>query len=321
MSQALLHPLLPAYGLAPDAPMRLLNLSENETWQAGEGEETLVLRLHRTGYHTRDEIASELAWLQALNAQTELRCVRPRADRDGRLIQEVAGRHIVGFDFIAGKEPAPHEDLRPWFGELGAITARLHEHAAQWQRPAGFSRKSWTVETILGPRPHWGDWHQAEGLDPQGEAVLARLSDDLAMRLHAYGTDAHRFGLIHADLRLANLLIDEGAIWSIDFDDCGFGWRMYDFAAAVSFIETDPRLPDLAALWLEGYRRSGTAGTGDEAILPVMVMLRRILLTAWLGTRKGTDTANAFGGPAFTSGTVELAERFLVAGPTGFWST
>ena len=40
----------------------------------------------------------------------------------------------------------------------------------------------------------------------------------------------------------------------IDFDDCGFGWYMYDLAAAVSFIEHDPRVPELIDAWARGYR-------------------------------------------------------------------
>jgi Ser/Thr protein kinase RdoA (MazF antagonist) len=55
------------------------------------------------------------------------------------------------------------------------------------------------------------------------------------------------FGLIHADLRLANLMVDDQGLTAIDFDDCGFGWWVYDLASALSFIETDPRLPELIA--------------------------------------------------------------------------
>ena len=57
-----------------------------------------------------------------------------------------------------------------------------------------------------------------------------------------------------ADLRLANLLIDGEAVKVIDFDDCGFGWHMYDAATPVSFYEHEPQVPRLLEAWLKGYR-------------------------------------------------------------------
>jgi Ser/Thr protein kinase RdoA (MazF antagonist) len=318
MSDAL-RALLPSYGLAANASLRILNQSENTTWIAGAEPTQIILRQHREGYHTRSEIASELDWLAALQATPGLRCPRPLPSREGTLIHRIDNRYTVAFALIAGREPVPGDDLRPWYANLGQTTAQLHDHARCWPRSAGFTRKRWDCDTILGPDPHWGDWRKAPGLTPDASAVLERLSADLCLRLTAYGTGPEVFGLIHADLRLANLLIDGDGLWVIDFDDCGFGWRMYDFAAAVSFIETDARIPELADLWCEGYRQAGTLTKTDEAILPVLVMLRRILLTAWIGTRADSDTAQALGRAEYTAGTADLAERFLVRGPAAFW--
>lgn len=315
MQAEALRALLPAYGLPADAPLALINRSENSTWRAGG----VIFRVHRQGYHSAAEIAAELAWLGALQAEPGLRCVRPLPDRDGRLIQSLHGRHIVAFAAIEGRELTPGEDLSARFADLGRICARLHAHARHWPQPPGFRRKRWDIPAILGPTPHWGDWRAAPGLDGAGAALLERLARALTRALRRYGTGPARFGLIHADLRLANLLADEAGLWIIDFDDCGFGWWMYDFAAATSFMETDPRLPELAARWCEGYRGAGALGREDVAILPVMVLLRRLLLTAWIGSRAESDTARELGGLRFTAGTLALAERFLQGGASGFW--
>lgn len=319
MSEAGLRALLPDYGLPEDAPLACINLSENAIWRAGEGEGAIILRVHRAGYHDRSEIASELQWLRALQSENTLRCVRPRAARNGEWIRQAGGRYVAAFEPIDGREPKVADDLAGWFAALGAITARLHDHARQWDFPDGFVRKRWDAATILGPCAHWGDWHTAPGLSREGRVVLERVSTDLAARLEDYGTDADTFGLVHADLRLSNLLIDPEGLWAIDFDDCGFSWWMFDFAAAVSFIETDPRMPDLANRWAVGYREVNELSARDEAMLPVFVMLRRMQLTAWLGTRADSDTADEFGGPDFTAGTVRLGVAFLERGPADLW--
>jgi len=304
---------LPAYGLAGDTPLTLLNRSENETWAAGG----LILRLHRQGYHTRPEIASELAWLTALQDLPGLQTTRPIPGAQG-LVTEIDGRYLVAFAPLPGQELRPGDDLARWFAPLGEITARLHLHSRSWTAPEGFTRKRWDVETILGPQPHWGHWRQASGLDPTGEALLARATGVLADRLTAYGTGAEVFGLIHADLRLANLMVDGDRLTAIDFDDCGFGWWAYDLAAALSFIETDPRLPELIAAWVEGYTRVAPLRPEDRAMIPALIFLRRVLLTAWLSTRADSDTAQALGGPAYTRGTLDLAERYLTDGLAAF---
>lgn len=304
---------LPVYGLPQDTSLTLLNRSENETWRAGD----LILRLHRQGYHTRPEIASELAWLTALQDLPGLHTTRPIPGTQG-LVTELDGRFLVAFAPIPGQELHPGDDLARWFAPLGEITARLHLQSRQWTPPKGFTRKRWDVETILGPQPHWGHWRQAQGLDAAGEALLARATNALANKLHAYGGGPEVFGLIHADLRLANLMVDDDRLTAIDFDDCGFGWWAYDLASALSFIETDPRLPDLIAAWVSGYTRIAPLRTEDRAMIPSLIFLRRVLLTAWLSTRADSDTAQDLGGPAYTKGTLDLADRYLTDGLAAF---
>ena len=131
-------------------------------------------------------------------------------------------------------------------------------------------------------------------------------------RLSSYGTGADRFGLVHADLRLANLLVEGDLVTVIDFDDCGYSWFMYDFGTAVSFIEHDPRLPQWQAAWLRGYRSVTELSAEHEAMLATFVMLRRLLLVAWMGSHAHSRECQDLG-PGYTAGTVELARRYVAS--------
>ena len=98
----------------------------------------------------------------------------------------------------------------------------------------------------------------------------------------------------------------------IDFDDCGFGWYMYDAATPVSFYEHEPQVPDLIESWKTGYRRVIELPKADEDEIPTFVMLRRLLLVAWIGSHSETDLAKSMGLP-YTEGTmdcVRLSEKF-----------
>ena len=131
-------------------------------------------------------------------------------------------------------------------------------------------------------------------------------------RLRRFGTGPERFGLIHADMRLANLLVNGPDIQLIDFDDCGFGWDLFDLGAALSFIEHDPRVPALCAAWVRGYRGELTLPAADAAEIPTFVLLRRLQLVAWVGSHAFADAARELGAD-FTHGACELAERYLAA--------
>ncbi|MDF2233775.1 phosphotransferase [Albimonas sp. CAU 1670] len=310
--------LAPRWGLSPATRARLLNISENATFRLDDPEAPapVVVRVHRPAYHTPAEIASEIAWTEALREAEVVAtpALLPVAGggKVATFAHEGETRHAVAFEWMEGEEPEAGEGLVPGFRDLGAISARLHAHVQDWTPPPGFVRKSWTWETTIGPVMHWGDWRAAEGLDAEGRAILERASQRLRKRLADYGQGADRFGLIHADLRLANLLEKDGRLGVIDFDDCGFGWFAYDFAAAISFLETEPYISDLAAAWLEGYADVAPLPPEAAEILPDMILLRRMLLTAWIASHAETPTAQELAAQGFSAGTVELAERRLV---------
>ncbi|MBK1635396.1 Ser/Thr protein kinase RdoA (MazF antagonist) [Rhodovulum adriaticum] len=312
--------LLTQWKLAPETEVRLLSLSENATFRADDPgrDSPVILRVHRPNYHSESEIASELAWIAALRQDGAVETPAPLPMADGNLIARFEDdgqiRHVVAFDFMPGQEPDPEGDLAAGFETLGAISARLHAHTRTWTPPAGFTRKTWNHDTAFGADPLWGDWRAALGLTADGRKTLERLSDALRDRLAAYGAGPDRFGLVHADLRLANLLVDGDRLGVIDFDDCGFSWFIYDFAAAISFLETNPIVPDLQEAWVRGYRSVAALSDEHVEMIPTFIMFRRLLLTAWIASHRETETAREAGLEAYTQGTLDLAEAYLNGG-------
>jgi Ser/Thr protein kinase RdoA (MazF antagonist) len=219
-------------------------------------------------------------------------------------------RHVVLFEWESGAEPSEKDHLADKFGILGEVTARMHRHSESWSRPAGFERHSWDFDTSLGERPHWGRWQDGMGLDPEKERLFERTVALIGRRLAVFGQTPERFGLIHCDMRLANLLIDGDTVKVLDFDDCGFSWHLYDAATAVSFFEHEPHVPALMNAWVEGYRRVLDLPATDEAEIPTFVMLRRMILVAWIGSHSETDLAQSMG-VAYTASTCGLCESYL----------
>ncbi len=304
--------------LSPQTAISLLNLSENATFALSDpvtGRD-LVLRVHRVGYSSAEEIRSELKWITALRRDGVIETASPVSGRDGELVQRLESpsgrpaRYAVAFERLPGQEPDAGSGAVQWFERLGELTARLHVHARSWVPPAGFRRKRWDLDAMVGPNGYWGPWRAAIGLRPAGVEVLEQTLPFIKQRVERFGCGPERFGLVHADLRPANLLVHGDRLRIIDFDDCGFSWFVYDFAAAVSFIEHEPLLPDLLQAWCTGYRRTAPLSAEEAAEIPTFVVLRRILLTAWLASHAEVPFARRFGA-AYTEGTVTLARDLM----------
>ena len=304
------------YSLPDGATPTLINISENATYRIDDPAtgHRWALRIHREGYHSPKAIASELAWLAALEEQGAARVPTALPGDDDELIQTIGvdglqtPRNVVLFSWENGSEPANNDAAG--FEKLGETAAKMHTHVKSWLSPPWFERHTWDFETSLGRTPHWGRWQDGMGMTPEIEAVLAKTVAVIEERLERFGKGPEVFGLVHGDMRLANLLIDDSTVKVIDFDDCGFSWFLYDCATTVSFFEDAPEVPDLIAAWVRGYRRFGKLSAEEETEIETFIMLRRILLVAWIGSHSETDLAKSMG-VSYTQGTVPLCERYL----------
>ncbi|WP_203227996.1 phosphotransferase enzyme family protein [Roseovarius dicentrarchi] len=305
------------WDIPPGARAHLINVAENATYLVEDGSGyRAILRIHREQYHTRRAIECELAWIAALKQARAVVTPDSYVGKNGQVIQEGridgldAPRFMVLFQYIEGTHPDEAGDLERPFEELGEIAALTHEHSKSWQRPADFQRLVWNTDTVFGPAPTWGNWRDAPNVTQDIAAVLDAVEARVCARLKAFGNVPDRYGLIHADMRLANLLTGPQGTRLIDFDDCGFGWFLYDFAAGISFMEDDPRVPALKAAWVRGYNKV-RALSGDElAEMDTFILLRRMALLAWIGSHIEAPEPQAMA-PDFARVTARLGAEWL----------
>jgi len=306
---------LPAYGFDPATELTLLNVSENGTFRIDEPNgRRSVMRVHRSGYHSKEAIRSELDWITALRQAgvVPTPAYLPAPNGEAIVTSRLGNgdeRYVVRFAWVDGVEPT-EDRLAQDFVQLGEITARLHDHARSWSRPESFTRFTWDFDTALGPSGHWGRWQDGMAVGPEEEEVLGRCAQRVGDRLHRWGKGQDRFGLVHADMRLANLLVMGDQVTVIDFDDCGLSWYLYDLGSSLSFIEHEPYVPDLVEAWVTGYQRVAPLSAADVQELATFIMLRRLLLVAWIGSHSMTETAQAMG-PQYTVDSCRLAEEYL----------
>jgi Ser/Thr protein kinase RdoA (MazF antagonist) len=304
--------VLGLYELPRDSRVHLVGLSENEIYRVdAPSGRRWALRVQRPGYQSKQSLVSEIDWLVALRRDGVVATPVPVAGCNGEWIQSAGeSRNVVLFEWEDGRPPQIQMDLRQCFRTLGAITAQMHKHSRTWQRPEGFERFTWDFEAALGEESRWGRWRDGLGMSPSRLDLFGCTAELIRQRLARYGSGPDRFGLVHCDLRLANLLLSEGEVKVIDFDDCGFGWYMYDAATPLSFYEHLPQAQGLIEHWLEGYRTVSPVSRAEEEEIPTFVMLRRLLLVAWVSSHAETDLARSLGA-GYTEQTVPLCSAYL----------
>lgn len=288
--------LLRHWGLPDQAP-QLLKYRENAVFRVvfADGGRA-ALRLHRPGYHGRAALASELAWMADLGRQGIL-VPEPIPSVNGALVvttETVDGvpRHA---DLIGWVDGAPlgetgrplgqsPDALEAIFGAIGRQLARMHVAADRFDPPPAFERPSWNAPGLLGDEPFWGRFWDCAGLDAADRDFLSGLRDDLAGRLDALSGSLDT-GLIHADLVRENIFVKHRSIAFIDFDDCGFGFRLFDIATALLRNRAEPDYPLIRTALLDGYLaiRPGLARELDH--LPLFLLLRSLTYIGWAGAR------------------------------------
>lgn len=296
---------LAAYGLAPDTELTLLKQRENFVFSLGNGDAEYVLRVHRRGYHSDEELGCELDFVRALHGEG-VAVPHFVAAADGRGFCVVgtthpAGAHQVdlqhlipnhgnfgdertGVDGTAAIDPAD-------FAELGRLAAQVHDATERSGYTMAVPRDDWDLDGLVGSDPAWGDPLRIEELAGEDRAAVAAAIAGIREALGAYGSPAHRFGPIHADLTPENVLRTPGGLVLIDFDDFAAGWHLFDLATALYFYTPHPRYDEYRDALFGGYESVRPLDDADRAVFPAILLARGLTYLGWSADRRGEPTA------------------------------
>jgi Ser/Thr protein kinase RdoA (MazF antagonist) len=257
-----------------------------------------ALRIHRPGYHNRIEIESELEWMAYL-AQAGLEVPTPFLTREATFVVEVHDRQNQSYvvDLLSwldgeplGKSRVPlafsAAQLNDVFFEIGRSLARLHEASDSWRPPGHFQRRALDREGLLGDAAAWGKFWEATCLSPDEKNLMTDARNLAIRKLDALVAAGADYGLIHADLVRENILISDRRIRFIDFDDAGFGFRMFDIAVALVKNRGEPQFENMKIRLFDGYKSVRKLSSLDESSLELFLALRDFAYLGWADARR-----------------------------------
>ena len=303
--EAIERTFMPAARAALDAfpidggDLTLVSLAENVTFKVVDRRDggAYVLRLHRPGYHTLEELISERSWIRAL-AAAGVDVPGALVARDGRdyvpvTIPDTGERRFAGMArWTEGRllsevlsETADQKTVENYFAQLGGLAASMHDQASAWRPPPGFRRHALDADGLMGDRPHWGPFWEHGSLSSGERGLLLDVRAQMHERLVRLSRDPSVCSLIHADMHPGNILVHGDRLTVIDFDDAGFGWHQYDIAVVLTYWQAKPNAAAIERAFLDGYRAIRPLPDDASATIPMFRLIRWMASIGWFHQR------------------------------------
>jgi Ser/Thr protein kinase RdoA (MazF antagonist) len=251
-------------------------------------------------------------WLGAIIRDTDLRVPEPAAPiYQGRVGE--APIYCTLLHWLDG-EPVPPAVLtleQAW--QIGALAARLHQHSAGFAPPDGFalSRLDWTG--MFGEKSPYRSTEGELLFSRQQRDVMEEVANAVRQVMDTMEKDADGFGVIHADLIWKNILFDGDRVGAIDFDDCAYGYYLYDLAPALLGYMDEPNYRQIRRSIWEGYTSVRPLPELYSTFLETLIAGRYTLSCWWIAANAHNP---AIGGraPNIIAYRVGELQRFLETG-------
>jgi Ser/Thr protein kinase RdoA (MazF antagonist) len=272
---------------------RLIEQRENAVFEIALPTARAALRLHRAGYQTPAAIQSELWWCAALAGQGVSVPAALPALSGALLVTLQDGTHASVVAWVEGVRlgesgipfAAPPDRLAELHRSLGRLLASVHSVTDQLTLPATFTRPRWDIPGLVGDTPLWGRFWDHPVATTDQRKTLRRARDFLHDHLTAR-QQTLSFGPIHADVLRENVFVQGDHLSLIDFDDCGFGFRLYDLGTALLQSLAEPHYEIIRDALLAGYAETRPC---DSETVELFILARCCASVGWTMPRRAPD--------------------------------
>lgn len=289
-----------------------IKTSNNAVYQVNTTNATYALRIHKQSKRKLEWIETELTWLKALRQETDLLIPKPIApvctlNSDGTSI------YCTLLEWIEGSQLLPSDTTPDHARQIGTFIAHLHNHSTRFSPPPNFTLPRLDWEGMFGSNVTISINRHDDLFTPEQHSILNQIGERVREIMATLDKEPDQFGIIHADLIWKNILFNGEKVGAIDFDECAYGYYLYDLAPTLLGYMDEPNYPEIrAAIW-DRYTSIRPLPASFNQHLETLVAGRYALSCYWIAANRHIPAIGERASEIITFRTEQL-RRYLETG-------
>ena len=206
--------------------------------------ESYVLRICGPGWRTDEDRRAEVAWLQALNRDTDIGVPQPQAARNGEFLVEASAAGVPGsrrcvlMSWLPGTPLEKNLTVENLY-KLGVLFARLHAHTENFTPPPDFTQRKMDRVLARDEADVLFTADCADAFTAHTRDILERSSAKVVAAFAELYANPSSLQVIHNDLWHGNIKVYRGRLHPLDFEDTIWGYAVHDLAMALQDLMSD----------------------------------------------------------------------------------
>jgi Ser/Thr protein kinase RdoA (MazF antagonist) len=261
----------------------------------------LVLRIGTPHANSRANIELEVAWLDALNGETDLEVVKPIRTVGNRLIVDEYDEHIdkerscVMFSWVPGR---PMADGAGTFAYrlLGEMCGVLQLHGRTWDPPPDAVVRRWdrvfyydeSFDPVIIDDPKYAHIFNR----PRRRTITTARSIAESVIEDSYNHPSPQ--IVHGDLHEWNVHIARSRLFAFDFEDVMMALPAQDVSICLYSSRSSELRDDIRAAFRKGFETVSPWPVVDDSQLDGFHAARQIMLMNYAARSLPTAEADQF---------------------------
>lgn len=265
-----------ARGFLCDYRLYPLNSYENRVYQVGiEDEAPLIAKFYRPNRWNIEQIQAEHNALRALRASGV--AVSAPIEIEGKtLFQHNEFFYAISYKLMGESPEAGNLDH---LYQIGELIGEIHHTSKDWS----ISERPYTP--IISRIKKASQYILSTSFLPKAlHNEYVKTIDDLILKATQTINDHKQSNVrfIHGDFHRSNIILNDGVMTALDFDDCRMGYAVQDLW--MHLTDPDEKHAQLSEL-IEGYENFCSFDTRELSLIDPLIAERNILYTAWIAER------------------------------------
>lgn len=262
--------------------IKFIRHSENMTYKIIDklNGKSYLLRIHNAStsglsgdQHTFDGVKSEIEFLRYLSSSKLVKVQKPIVNNQGKYITSYSHSDIdhscfaTILEWIEGPTLTLEEDnIEEIVFNIGQTLANFHKVSMNFKPTKDFFRPAYGLDRLEISINELEFGVEAGVFSREQYKLMKQVADIVKDKIKILDEKSNSWGIIHADLQLGNIILNDSQPVLIDFGLSGFGHYLFDLGSGVSMVKSN-----LRESFLKGYDSKGKISSEDIKYIECLI--------------------------------------------------